>query len=136
MNPLPLPPHYHPGAVGQVWRVPYQERAAQAVQWAEKYAIAPAASDRLRLLLIAVDVQNTFCIPEFELFVGGRSGKGAVEDNQRRIVLDIDCIAETDDPTGLPLEETLVSLHDDRLWDIFDRFLTPRYRALLEGGPL
>jgi nicotinamidase-related amidase len=83
MNPLPLPPHYHPASVGQVWRVPYQERAAQAVQWAEKYAIAPAASDRLRLLLIAVDVQNTFCIPEFELFVGGRSGKGAVEDNQR-----------------------------------------------------
>ena len=30
-----------------------------------------------------VDVQNTFCIPEFELYVGGRSGRGAVEDNVR-----------------------------------------------------
>jgi nicotinamidase-related amidase len=30
-----------------------------------------------------VDVQNTFCIPGFELFVGGRSGNGAVEDNTR-----------------------------------------------------
>jgi nicotinamidase-related amidase len=28
-------------------------------------------------------VQNTFCIPGFELFVGGRSGTGAVEDNLR-----------------------------------------------------
>jgi len=28
-------------------------------------------------------VQNTFCIPNFELFVGGRSGKGAVDDNVR-----------------------------------------------------
>jgi len=30
-----------------------------------------------------VDVQNTFCIPGFELYVGGRSGMGAVEDNRR-----------------------------------------------------
>jgi nicotinamidase-related amidase len=28
-------------------------------------------------------VQNTFCIPEFELFVAGRSGTGAVDDNRR-----------------------------------------------------
>ena len=30
-----------------------------------------------------IDVQNTFCIPDFELYVGGRSGRGAVEDNAR-----------------------------------------------------
>jgi nicotinamidase-related amidase len=30
-----------------------------------------------------VDVQNTFCIPGFELFVGGRSGTGAVDDSRR-----------------------------------------------------
>ena len=30
-----------------------------------------------------MDCQNTFCLPEFELFVGGRSGRGAVEDNVR-----------------------------------------------------
>ncbi len=28
-------------------------------------------------------MQNTFCLPDFELFVGGRSGNGAVEDNRR-----------------------------------------------------
>jgi nicotinamidase-related amidase len=83
MSPLPLPPHYNPESVGQVWRVPYQERAVQAAQWAQQYRISPAASDRFKVLLIGVDVQNTFCIPGFELFVGGRSGNGAVEDNQR-----------------------------------------------------
>ncbi len=36
-----------------------------------------------RLCLLVVDVQNTFCIPGFELFVGGRSGTGAVDDNRR-----------------------------------------------------
>jgi nicotinamidase-related amidase len=35
------------------------------------------------LCLLAVDVQNTFCIPGFELFVAGRSGTGAVDDNRR-----------------------------------------------------
>jgi nicotinamidase-related amidase len=32
---------------------------------------------------VLVDVQNTFCIPGFELYVGGRSGTGAVDDNTR-----------------------------------------------------
>ena len=32
---------------------------------------------------MAIDVQNTFCIPKFELFVGGRSGTGAIDDNVR-----------------------------------------------------
>jgi len=45
--------------------------------------LAPAAEDSFRLCLLAVDLQNTFCIPDFELFVAGRSGRGAVEDNRR-----------------------------------------------------
>ncbi|MGZ8695647.1 MAG: isochorismatase, partial [Gaiellaceae bacterium] len=51
--------------------------------WAELHGLAPAARDSLRVCLLAVDVQNTFCIPDFELFVAGRSGTGAVDDNRR-----------------------------------------------------
>ncbi|MEK7323829.1 MAG: isochorismatase, partial [Chloroflexota bacterium] len=40
---LPLPPHFDPAKVGQVWKVPYQERAAEAEQWARQHAIQPAA---------------------------------------------------------------------------------------------
>ncbi len=80
---LPLPPHYDPAHVGQVWRVPYAQRAVEAEVWAERYGLQPVINDKMRVALLAVDVQNTFCIPDFELFVGGRSGKGAVEDNQR-----------------------------------------------------
>jgi nicotinamidase-related amidase len=69
--------------VGVVWKVPYQDRAGEAEQWARRYGIPPAANDRFKICLVAVDVQNTFCIPGFELFVGGRSGTGAVEDNRR-----------------------------------------------------
>jgi nicotinamidase-related amidase len=80
---LPLPPHFDPDRVGEVWRVPYEQRAAQAPAWAAQHGVGPAAQDRLRICLLAVDVQNTFCIPEFELFVAGRSGTGAVDDNRR-----------------------------------------------------
>ncbi len=80
---LPIPAHFDSGRVGEVWRVPYGERAQQALDWAKANKLQPAASDRVRIALMIVDVQNTFCIPDFELFVGGRSGKGAVEDNVR-----------------------------------------------------
>jgi nicotinamidase-related amidase len=80
---LPVPPHFNPDKVGEVWRVPYQERAAEAEQWAKQHQIPPAARDRFKICLLLVDVQNTFCIPGFELFVGGRSGTGAVDDNRR-----------------------------------------------------
>lgn len=80
---LPIPPFFDPLKVGEVWRVPYQERADQAAAWARQHAIQPAYKDAFKLTLLLVDVQNTFCIPEFELFVAGRSGIGAVEDNRR-----------------------------------------------------
>jgi nicotinamidase-related amidase len=80
---LPIPAHYDPARVGEIWKVPYQERAVEAARWADEQHIPPAAADKITTALIAIDVQNTFCIPGFELFVGGRSGMGAVEDNRR-----------------------------------------------------
>jgi nicotinamidase-related amidase len=83
MTELPLPAHFDPSRVGQVWRVPYEDRAREAPAWADEHELGPAAEDTLRLCLLAVDVQNTFCIPDFELFIAGRSGTGAVDDNRR-----------------------------------------------------
>lgn len=83
MQELPLPPHYAPDKVGHLWRVPYERRAAEAEQWARRYDLRPAADDQFRIALVAVDVQNTFCLPDFELYVAGRSGSGAINDNRR-----------------------------------------------------
>jgi nicotinamidase-related amidase len=83
MRELPVPEFYRAERVGEVWRVPYEDRARDARAWAERYAIRPSSEDTFRVCLLAVDIQNTFCIPEFELFVGGRSGTGAVDDNRR-----------------------------------------------------
>ncbi|OAI47130.1 isochorismatase [Planctomycetaceae bacterium SCGC AG-212-F19] len=80
---LPLPEHFDSSQVGAIWRVPYQERAAQAEAWARLHQIPHAGDDDHRVGLVLVDCQNTFCIPGFELFVAGRSGSGAVDDNVR-----------------------------------------------------
>jgi nicotinamidase-related amidase len=83
MRALPIPPHFRPERVGEVWRVPYEERARGAEAWRLEHDLRPSAEDAVRICLLVIDVQNTFCIPGFELFVGGRSGTGAVDDNRR-----------------------------------------------------
>jgi len=80
---LPIPPHFDPARVREVWRVPYGMRADEATVWAADHGLAPAAEDGFRICLVLVDVQNTFCIPGSELYVAGRSGNGAVDDNRR-----------------------------------------------------
>ncbi|MGB9673520.1 MAG: isochorismatase [Anaerolineales bacterium] len=82
-EPLPIPSFFNANRVGEIWRVNYQQRADEAIEWAKNHRITPAAQDKQKIALVLVDVQNTFCIPGFELFVGGRSGIGAVEDNRR-----------------------------------------------------
>ncbi len=80
---LPVPPHFNPDKVGEIWKVSYQERAEEARKWIKQHNVKPAAADIFKICLVAVDIQNTFCIPEFELYVGGRSGTGAIDDNRR-----------------------------------------------------
>lgn len=75
---LPVPAHFDPTKVGEIWRVPYRQRATDAREWARSHGLQPAARDRTRVALLLVDVQNTFCLPGSELPVAG-----AVDDNVR-----------------------------------------------------
>jgi nicotinamidase-related amidase len=120
MTVLPVPPHFDPRRVGEVWRVPYEERAREAEVWAREHRIAPAVDDEMRVCLVAVDVQNTFCVPGFELFVRGRSGTGAVDDNRRlcefvyRNLGSITCIVPTlDTHTPLQIFHALFLIDDE-----------------------
>lgn len=83
INELPLPPHYKPEKTGEVWRVEYQKLSGLAAEWALTHGLTSASEDKFKIALIVVDAQNTFCIPGFELYVAGRSGTGAVDDNRR-----------------------------------------------------
>ncbi len=78
-----LPQHFTADSVSRIWRVPYQELAQTASQWARQHQITAAIQDQQQVALLLIDVQNTFCQPDFELFVGGRSGRGSIDDNIR-----------------------------------------------------
>ncbi len=80
---LPVPTFFDFKKVEIIWRVSYQARALDAQNWAKQYQIKPAAQDKTRICLVIIDVQNTFCLPDFELFVRGQSGRGAIDDNIR-----------------------------------------------------
>ncbi len=80
---LPLPDFYNPKMTGKVWKVNFEERANDANMWTEKFGIKPSTEDKFKACLLVVDMQNTFCVPGYELFVGGQSGNGAVEDTAR-----------------------------------------------------
>lgn len=83
MTSLPIPDFFDPSRVGEIWKVDYSARAADAKAFALRHDLKPVSTSSERISLLLIDVQNTFCIPGFELFVGGRSGNGAVEDNVR-----------------------------------------------------
>lgn len=75
---LPIPDFFNPSRIAEVWRVPYMDRAADAEAWADKHSLPPVAKDKKKVHLVLVDVQNTFCLPDFELYVDG-----APDDNKR-----------------------------------------------------
>lgn len=83
MTNLPIPSFFDSSRVGEIWKVDYAARAADAKAFALQHDLKPVATSSERISLLLIDVQNTFCLPGYELFVGGRSGNGAVEDNVR-----------------------------------------------------
>ena len=81
---LPVPPLYDSRHAAEWAYRPDQEAVfREAKAWAAEHGLAPAASDRARVVLLVVDAQKDFCFPEGALYVGGRSGHGAIDDNDR-----------------------------------------------------
>lgn len=81
---LPLPPHYDPTTTNDWGHTPdHRAIFQQAIEWQLEHRIRPAATDEYRTYLVLIDVQRDFCFPEGTLYVGGRSGTGALDDNRR-----------------------------------------------------
>ncbi|HEY8485576.1 MAG TPA: hypothetical protein VIL13_13260 [Longimicrobiales bacterium] len=81
---LPLPPFYNPeNASRWDYEPDHQALLEAAIRWRAEHGIQPAALDRIRIHLLLIDLQKDFCFPEGALYVGGRSGRGAIEDNDR-----------------------------------------------------
>lgn len=83
-TPLKPPAFYDPRNAGRPEFAPDQQKLfAAAADWRRENGIAPAASDRCSVHLLLIDVQKDFCFPTGSLYVGGRSGTGAIDDSRR-----------------------------------------------------
>lgn len=71
---------------------------SEALKFAKSVNLKPSASDKVKINLLLIDVQRDFCHPEGTLYVGGRSGVGAIEDSKRIaqfIYKNVDLITKT-----------------------------------------
>jgi len=81
---LPLPAFYESRhAADWSYRPDLQPLFEEAGRWRGAHGIRPAGSDKTHVQLLLIDVQKDFCFPEGTLYVGGRSGRGAVDDSDR-----------------------------------------------------
>ncbi len=111
MSQLPIPNHFQANRVGEIWRVPYQQRLIEAKLWSQQHQLTPVSHSPSKVRLLLVDVQNTFCLPDFELFVGGRSGRGAIDDNIRLCEFIYRNLGEID--------QIIATMDTHQMWQIF-----------------
>ncbi len=82
--PLPLPPSFAAADAGNYhYQANATALAATAQDWRKQHNITASAADEHKVHLLLIDVQKDFCFPEGSLYVGGRSGTGAVDDSRR-----------------------------------------------------
>lgn len=84
MTQLPVPDFFDP-ANAERWhfRPDAQRLLERATAWRARLGLAPSADDRVTVRLLLIDLQKDFCFREGALYVGGRSGRGAIDDNGR-----------------------------------------------------
>lgn len=81
---LPVPTFYNPANAASWGYSPNLARLMDLADgWRTKHALRAAAADGYRVHLLVIDAQRDFCFPEGTLYVGGRSGRGAIDDNAR-----------------------------------------------------
>lgn len=105
---LPVPAFYDAKRAAEwVYSPDQQALFERALEWRKRYDIRPSDTDEAKVHLVLIDLQKDFCMPEGALFVGGRSGRGAIEDSDRTArfvyrnlgrITDITCTMDTHFP--------------------------------------
>jgi nicotinamidase-related amidase len=81
---LPIPQFYDTTHASQwSYRPDPGVLLSTAADYAKQHGIKPNSAEKSRIHLLLIDVQKDFCLPEGSLYVGGRSGRGAIEDSDR-----------------------------------------------------
>ncbi len=81
---LPIPAFFDPKhATEWGFRPDVMTLFGESQTWRRQHGIKPAGGDAFTLELLLIDAQKDFCFPDGTLYVGGRSGTGAMDDNRR-----------------------------------------------------
>ena len=82
---VPVPSFFDRSKADQVWPVMYQQREKDAIAFRKANGIQHWTKDNIKVCLLLIDDQITFCIPPpwGQLFVSGRSGRGSIDDSIR-----------------------------------------------------
>ncbi len=84
MRELPVPGFYDAARAHDWTYAPNPLTLFAASQaWRREHGIRPSAMDQRRVHLLLIDLQKDFCFPQGTLYVGGRSGTGAMDDSDR-----------------------------------------------------
>jgi nicotinamidase-related amidase len=78
MKHLPTPTFVDFTKKDHVYRINYAGIANDALAFKQAHGVSNSKTDKLKVAVMMIDAQNTFCIPGFELFV-----QGAPDDNER-----------------------------------------------------
>jgi nicotinamidase-related amidase len=81
---LPLPPFFDPKNAGKwEYRPNHGDLFLEAQKWRKQHGLISAAADKKKIHMLPIDMQKDFCFPDGTLYVGGRSGTGAIDDSRR-----------------------------------------------------
>lgn len=84
MKNVSIPSFYDPANAGKWEYDPSLRSLAESARaYRESAGIQASARDTKRVALLLIDSQRDFCFPQGTLYVGGRSGTGAIDDNRR-----------------------------------------------------
>ncbi|MEI6835867.1 MAG: nicotinamidase [Candidatus Falkowbacteria bacterium] len=95
---LPIPGLFNPNNAKWEYRPNLRNVFLAAQDWRQEHAVHASASAKTKIALMVIDTQKDFCFPEGTLYVGGRSGTGAIDDSIRTaefIYRNLDIITST-----------------------------------------
>lgn len=77
---LGLPPSYNAAQAGDPsFQADVAALQIEAEKWRERHSLKPVGGDKKRVYLLVIDDQYDFSFPSGALYVGGRSGTGAMD---------------------------------------------------------
>ncbi len=139
MGSFPLPEFYNPENASK-WshRADASKLFLAAQDWRKRYHLSGRDRGDFDVELLLIDVQRDFCFPEGSLFVGGRSGSGATEDNRRlaefmyRNISHIDDVMATQD-SHIPFQIFFPSFWIDQNGEPIKPFTTITAETIKSG---